>query len=57
MTRQELEDFITQLDRNTMELCVYPHKMTIDCNDCYKCRVDYFNWVRQDMINKYGLTD
>ena len=40
-----------------MELCVYPHKMTIDCNDCYKCRVDYFNWVRQDMINKYGLTD
>ena len=34
MTRQELEDFITQLDHNTRELCVYPHKMTIDCNDC-----------------------
>lgn len=57
MTRQELEDFITQLDHDSRGLCVYADKMTIDCNDCYECRVNYFNWVRQDMINKYGLTD
>jgi hypothetical protein len=55
MTKQFLEDFITKLDQESRDMCVYPDKQTIDCIDCYNCRVDYFNQVRQELINEYGL--
>ena len=52
MTRKELEDFITHLDHESEDMCVYPYKQTNDCGDCYECRVDYFDWVRKDMIER-----
>ena len=52
MSEQEIEDFITDLDKASKDLCVYPDKQNIDCTDCYLCRVDFFNKVRAELRAK-----
>lgn len=54
MTYKELEDFITDLDIASRDMCVYPNQQTLDCCDCYPCRVSYFNKVRADLREKFG---
>ena len=45
------EDFIVALQKVIDEenLCVYPEKQTYTCIDCYFCRLDFFNKVRQEL--------
>jgi hypothetical protein len=49
MKEEDVEKFITQLDKITIDMCVYPSKQTFDCYDCYLCRVDYFNNIRREL--------
>lgn len=49
MIDREIEDFVMELDKRSAGLCVYPDKQTIDCCDCYLCRVDFFEQVRADL--------
>ena len=49
MSREEIEEFIVELDKQSRDLCVYPEQQTIDCEDCYLCRVSFFNKVREDL--------
>lgn len=43
MKEEDVEKFITQLDKITIDMCVYPSKQTFDC------RVDYFNNIRREL--------
>lgn len=52
MTYKELEDFITDLDISSRGMCVYPNQQTLDCCDCYMCRVHYFETIRQLLREK-----
>lgn len=52
MTQEEIEIFIENLDRASRDMCVYPDKMTLDCCDCYLCRKDFFDHVREELKNK-----
>lgn len=54
LSEEEIEAFITYLDKKTRDLCVHPDGQNIDCCDCYTCRVAYFNWVREDLRRKYN---
>ena len=49
MTEEEIELFIKQLDQESEDMCVYPNKQTANCEDCYLCRVDFFNHVREEL--------
>lgn len=49
LTNEEIEDFIAELDKNSANMCVNPEHQSLDCQDCYLCRVDFFNWVREDL--------
>ena len=49
MSEQEIEKFIKELDKDSKDLCVYPDKQNINCSDCYLCRVDFFNKVREEL--------
>lgn len=49
MTEQDIETFIRYLDSHSRDMCVYPSKQTTTCCDCYLCRVDYFDQVRNDL--------
>lgn len=54
MSEEEIEEFITELDLNSRDMCVFPNQQTSDCCDCYPCRVSYFNKVRADLREKFG---
>lgn len=54
MTSEEIEEFIRCLDEKTRDMCVCPDKMTFDCCDCYLCRKDFFEHVREELKNKQG---
>lgn len=49
LTAQEIEEYISYLDRETREMCVNPDNMTFECCDCYLCRVAFFEQVRRDL--------
>ena len=51
MSDKDIEKFIEELDKSTDDMCVYPEKQTLDCCDCYLCRVDFFNMVREQLRN------
>ena len=46
---REIEEFIVHLDKKSRDLCVYPDQQTVDCCDCYLCRVSFFNKVREEL--------
>ena len=52
MKEEDIEMFIEQLDKNSRDMCVYPDRQTFDCCDCYLCRVDYFNKIREELRNE-----
>ena len=52
MTSEEIEEFIRDLDEQTKDMCVYPDKMTFDCCDCYLCRKDFIDHVREELREK-----
>lgn len=54
MTSEEIEEFITYLDNESQNMCVYPDKCTFDCCDCYLCRCDYFNHIREELKREKG---
>ena len=49
VSQEEIEQFIKYLDEETQNLCVYPDQQTLDCVDCYLCRVSFFDKVRNDL--------
>lgn len=49
MKKEDIEKFITQLDKDSKNMCVCPSKQTFDYCDCYLCRVDYFNNIRREL--------
>lgn len=49
LTTQEIEEYISYLDGETRQMCVNPDQMTFECNDCYLCRVAFFNGIREDL--------
>lgn len=49
LSEEEIERFIVELDRQSRDLCVYPEQQTFTCEDCYLCRVSFFNKVREDL--------
>lgn len=52
MKEEDIENFITQLDKDSKDMGIYPNKQTFECNDCYLCRVDYFNNIRKELKEK-----
>lgn len=52
MKEEDIEIFISQLDKNSQDMCVYPDRQTFDCCDCCLCRVDYFNKIREELRNE-----
>ena len=51
LSEEEIERFIKYLDEKTRDDCVNPENMTFDCCDCYICRVDFFNKIRNELKN------
>ena len=49
MSEEEIEEFITELDLNSRDMCVFPNQQTYECCNCYLCRVNYFNQVRKEL--------
>jgi hypothetical protein len=52
MKEEDIEIFVEQLDKKSRDMCVYPDRQTFDCCDCYLCRVDYFNKIREELRNE-----
>lgn len=51
MKEKDIEEFITYLDQKYKDYCLNPDNMNIDCCDCYPCRKDFFNKVREELKN------
>lgn len=49
---EDIEEYITELDEISKDMCVFPEKQTLECCDCYMCRVDFFNIVRSRLIKE-----
>ena len=49
MNKEEIELFIKELDEQSRDMCVQPESQNFDCEDCYLCRVAFFNRVRKEL--------
>ena len=51
VSAEEIERFINMLDEyvRTNEMCVNPSCETYECLDCYLCRIDFYNKVRDEL--------